>query len=132
MTAPPDPEVLLVAALKAKTSVSSLCGNRIATRLSGTYPAVRITLVGGPDRPTTNTAQPTLQWEAWGNGNDSAAEGQAADLAQAIDEVAAVLAGAYAAGRITSSWAVGHYFHSADATTGRERFIGQIGMLTQP
>lgn len=127
MTAVPDPEALLVAALRAKTEVSSLVSTRVRTSLGDTYPQVRVTLTGGPDRPVPITGQPSLQWEAWG-----ATEAEASALAKALDGVADELRGIYAPGTIVSSFRQGNYFHSPDATTGRQRYIGQIGLLTQP
>jgi hypothetical protein len=126
MTAVPDPEALLVAALRAKTQVTGLVSTRIGTSLGATFPQVRVTLTGGSDRLVLNTGRPSLQWEAWGS-----TEGEAALVAVALDGVADELAGTYAAGRIISSWRQGNYFHSPDANTGRQRYIGQLGILTQ-
>jgi hypothetical protein len=126
MSAIPDPEALLVQALRSKTEVIGLVGQRIDTKLGSTYPQVRVTLTGGPSRPVPRTGAPSLQWEAWAE-----TEGAAALLAKAIDGVADELAGVYPAGSIVSSYHQGHYFHSPDAATGRQRYIGQIGMLTQ-
>lgn len=46
----PDPEEVFVAAVQAQPSVKAIT-TRIGTRWSGTYPAVRVTVVGdsGPD-----------------------------------------------------------------------------------
>lgn len=41
----PDPEVVFVAALAAQSSITAITP-RIGTRWSGTYPAIRVTLVG--------------------------------------------------------------------------------------
>lgn len=129
----PSPEALLVQALKAITEVATLCGGRIATRLSGTYPAVRVTLTGGIGRSVSATGFPTLQWEAWGNGTDAAAQIQASDLAREIE--AAVddgrLAGVYTSGTIASAWVDGRMSHSADTTSNRERYLGTIGLIAQ-
>jgi hypothetical protein len=123
-----DPEGVLVAALAAKSSVVALCGGRIGTALSGTYPAVRISLVGGRSKPVDerSTKNPIVQWEAWGD-----TQGQAADLAREIDDQAEALRGTYSKGIVVASWASGHYFHSPDPETNRQRYIGQIGMITQ-
>lgn len=126
----PDPEALLVAALRARSLLWS-CGSRIGTRLSGTYPAIRIALVGGPDRPAVGTGRHVLQVECWGNGSTPADETAAADLARAVEDVSASLAGEYAPGRIVASWRDGGIFHAADSTTNRERYIFQVGILTQ-
>lgn len=127
----PYPSALLVEALRARPAVAGLCDSEIATRLHGKFPAVRVGLVGGPDRPANATGRPLLQAECWGDGDDDDAEGQAEQLAAAVDDAAQDLAGAYAAGTIVSSWTVGHYLHAPDPDTRRERFIVQIGLLTQ-
>jgi hypothetical protein len=126
MTAVPDPEAVFTAALRAKTEVSGLVATRVGTRLGATFPAVRVAVVGGASRPTNNTGSPTMQWEAWGN-----TEAEAALLAKAIDGVADELAGTYTAGKIVASWRQGYYFHSRDPETNRDRYLGQIGLLTQ-
>lgn len=127
MTAVPDPEALLVAALRAKTEVSGLVSTRVGTSLGITFPAVRVTLTGGADRLVIATGRPSLQWEAWGS-----SEAEAALVARAVDGVVDELAGTYTSGRIVGSWRQGNYFHSPDASTGRQRYIGQLGLLTQP
>jgi hypothetical protein len=122
----PDPEALLVQALRLQTSVTSKVLQRIDTKLNTVYPCVRITLTGGASRPVPHTGSPSLQWEAWAD-----TEGAAAQLAKAVDGVADELAGSYPAGVIKASYHQGHYFHSPDAATGKQRYIGQIGLLTQ-
>lgn len=126
MTAVPDPEALLVAALRAKAEVTALVSMRIGTSLGATFPQIRVTLTGGSDRLVLNTGRPSLQWEAWGQN-----EAEAALVARVVDGVADELAGIYGSGRIVSSWRQGNYFHSPDASTGRQRYIGQLGILTQ-
>lgn len=134
MTLLPDAEALLIAALKAQTSVSSLCGGRVGTRLSGTYPAIRVTLLGGPARVVENTAQPELQVECWGNGAGGDAETQASDLARNVEAAVLVLRGTYGPGTITGAWTVGLILHAPDASTSlvRERYIVTVGLTVQP
>lgn len=130
MTTLPDPEALLVQALKATPAVSTLCGGRIGTRLSGTYPAVRVAWVGGPSRPTEGTANPVLQFEVWGAGSDATAQEKANELARTIEGEAHDLAGEYLSGTVVASHVVGSLIHSPDPN-GRERYIGQIGLVVQ-
>jgi hypothetical protein len=129
----PDAEALLIQALKAKPTVTVQCGGRIGTRLGGVYPAIRVTLLGGSSRQVENTGRPELQIECWGDGSDATAETQAALLAQTIEAEVASLAGSYSVGQIVGAVVYGGILHSApDTTTGRERYILQIGLLTQP
>jgi hypothetical protein len=123
----PDPEALLVAALRARPEITALVSTRIGTVLGSTFPAIRITLTGGRDDLVEQTGSPSLQWEAWGDN-----EGQAANVARTVHTFANQLAGSYSAGRIVASYRQGHYFHSPDASTSRQRYIGQIGLVTQP
>ena len=122
----PDPEAVLVQALRLQAGVTSWVAQRIDTKLGSTYPQVRVTLTGGAGRPVAHTGSPSLQWEAWAN-----TEAEAARIAKAVDGVADELAGTYPAGTIKASYHQGHYFHSPDAATGKQRYIGQIGLLTQ-
>jgi hypothetical protein len=126
MSEVPDPEAILVAALRAQSTVTAWVGTRISTRLGAIFPAVRVRLISGPSRPVINTGRPQLQWESWGDD-----EAMAARVAQAIDGVADSLAGIYTPGTIIASWGVGQYFHSDDDATTRTRYIGQIGLITQ-
>lgn len=128
---PPDAEALLIQALKAQPEVATLCGGRIGTRLGTTYPAIRVTLLGGLGRSVAGTRWATLQWESWGNGTDSVAEHQASDLGRAVEGVVEQLAGVYASGHITSAWLDGLMSHSPDPTSNRERYLGSIGLITQ-
>jgi hypothetical protein len=124
----PDAEALLTYGLRSRTAVIGLVpSTRISTSLGGVFPAIRITLTGGSGWVTLGTWQPSLQWEVWGNN-----EAEAALIADAVADEADDLAGVYAAGRIVGSWPQGHHFHSPDASTNRQRYIGQIGLLTQP
>ena len=134
MTTLPSAEGLLVTAYRARPTVTSLCGSRIATRLSGTYPAVRITLLGGPTRVVENTAQPELQVECWGNGSSTTAELEASDLALAVEAATPQLPGTYPAGIIAAAWVIGGILHLPDTstTTVRERYILTVGITTQP
>jgi len=128
----PDPEGIFIAALKAQPLVVARCGlsdsgnPAISTKIGAIFPAVRVTLVGGRSQPVIHTGSPTLQWEAWDSD-----EAKAALLARAINEVADQLAGIYSVGKIISSWALGFYYHSPDQETNRQRYLGQIGLLTQ-
>lgn len=131
MTVLPDAEALLIQALKATPEVSILCAGRIGTRLSGTFPAVRVTLLGGPPRPVTGTGSPNLQVECWGNGTDSAAEHQALDLARAVEAAVESLPGVYTSGRIVAAWSLSDLIHSPDSGTSRERYLAQVGLVTQ-
>ena len=126
MSEVPDPEAILVAALRAQPTVTAWVSTRIATRLGAIFPAVRVRLVSGAGRPVINTGRPQLQWESWADD-----EATAARVAQAIDGVSDSLSGTYTAGKIISSWVVGQYFHSDDLATTRTRYIGQIGLITQ-
>ena len=127
----PDAEALLIVALRA-TPVGPLVGNRISTRLSGTYPAIRITLLGGPDRAMESTGQPELQVECWGNGSGPSDETQALEIARNVEGFATSLAGSYGPGRIVGAYTLGGILHSPDASSGRERYIVQVGLVTQP
>lgn len=128
----PDAEALLVAALRARSSVASLCGGRVGTRLSGVYPAVRVTLIGGASRAVVNTGRPELQVECWGNGPDGVAEVQASDLARAVEAALPTLVGVYGPGVIAGAATSGGVLHSPDGSTGRERYIVQASLVTQP
>ena len=121
-----DGEALLNQALRVQPGVIAIAGTRIGTVLKGVYPCVRLTLVGGASPPVAETRSPSVQWEAWAD-----SEAQAALLADAIDSVADKLAGTYASGVIVASWPQGHYFHSRDPQTARERYLGQIGLIVQ-
>jgi hypothetical protein len=121
-----DPEALFTAAMKAQGSVVGLCGNRIGTRLGGTFPALRITLAGGASPPTEGISSAVLQWESWGS-----SEADAALLAAAVYAAVKALRGTYSAGVIVSAWNQGHYFHSRDQETNRDRYLGQMGLLYQ-
>lgn len=127
----PDAEALLIAALKARPEVVALCGGRVGTRLSGTYPAIRVTTLGGGDA-VTDTGTPNVQVECWGNGTDSTAEHQASDMARTVHAAAGGLAGTYAPGRVVGSWTFGLPLHSPDPTTFRERYIVTVGLTMQP
>lgn len=131
MAALPDAEALLVQALKAKPDVTALCGGRIATRLSGTYPAVRVAWVGGPSRPTEGTGRPVLQVECWGNGSDAASGEAASQLARAVEGEGDSLSGIYLSGSVVGSYVDGSLIHAPDAGTGRERYIVQVGLVIQ-
>lgn len=126
MSTLPDPEALLTAALRSRPLITTWSGTRIGTKLGATFPAVRVTLITGPSRPLANTGQPSLQWEAWADTEEAAII-----LAKAIDGEADRLAGTYGPGVIITSWAQGQYFHSRDEETARQRYIGQIGLITQ-
>jgi hypothetical protein len=126
----PSAQALLIAAYRA-TTVAPMVGNRISTRLSGTYPAIRVTLLGGPDRPVDNTGQPEFQVECWGNGVGPAEEIEASDIARAVDAAVDDLPGTYTAGRIVAAYRIGGIIHSPDPSTSRQRYIVQVGLVTQ-
>lgn len=119
-------------ALRAQVPVSSLVGNRIGTRLSGVYPAIRVTLVGGPPRRVENTAVPDLQVECWGPGADGPSEAVASNAALAVEAAVSKLPGVYTAGTICGASTSGFIFHSPDGTTSRERYIVTVSLLVQP
>jgi hypothetical protein len=131
MTILPDAEALLIAALKSQPAVTNLCGGRIGTRLSGTYPAIRITTLGGGES-VTDTGSPDLQVECWGDGTGSAAETQASDLARTVHSVGGNLRGMYGPGTVVGSWTYGLPLHSPDPGTSRERYIVTVGITCQP
>ena len=60
-------------------------------------------------------------------------EEQAANLIRALEHEASTggLAGAYATGTVAACWVDLAPFHSPDPTSQRERYIMQIGLLTQ-
>jgi hypothetical protein len=127
----PDAEALLIAALKAQPSVTALCGGRVGTRLSGTYPAIRVTTLGGGES-VADTGSPDLQVECWGDGTGSAAETQASDLARTVHSVGGSLRGVFGPGTVVGSWTYGLPLHSPDPTTARERYIVTVGITLQP
>lgn len=129
----PSAEALLIAALREQPPVTAICGTRIGTRLSGTYPAIRVTTLGGGES-VEGTNSPDLQVECWGNGGDPAAEIQASELSRVVHSVAlSSLRGAYGAGIIVGSWCYGGPLHSPDASTSpaRERYIVTVGITMQ-
>jgi hypothetical protein len=127
----PDPEVLLIAALRAQPPVTALFGQRISTRLQADELALRITLLGGRPRPTNGTSSPEFQVESWGPGTDSKAEAAAFNGANAVESVVDELSGTYTSGRVISAYMIGYLLHSPDAGTGRQRYLFQIGALMQ-
>lgn len=126
-----DPEAVGIAALRSRPAVAALVAGRVSTRLSGTYPALRVTLTAGARRPVTGTARPVLQIEAWGENAGPAGEAQASDLIRTVENEteAGSLAGSYAAGAVVACWVETVPFHSPDIN--RERYIMQLGLLVQ-
>lgn len=131
MSVLPPREGLLIEALAAKSAINSGSGGRISTRLSSTFPAVRVTLLGGPGRLVENTGQSEFQVEVWGKGGAPEDEIETGDLASLIESEAMKLAGTYSLGTIKGSYSFGDMLHSPDPTTGRERFLLTIGLLIQ-
>jgi hypothetical protein len=128
----PDAEALLVAALRAHPTVAALpSGQRIGTRLGGVYPAIRVTLLGGPPRPAHNTRRPEFQIECCGDGTGGTAEIQASDMARTVEDIIPDLAGTYPQGTIVGAYLIGDILHSAFPDTNRERYIVQAGLIIQ-
>lgn len=125
----PDAEALLIEALKTVTLPA--LGGRVGTRLGQTFPAVRVTLLGGPSRPTDHTGLPDLQIEVWGAGPSPINEVEASNIALAIEDAVPDLAGVYSAGTIVAAVISSYLIHSPDTGSGRERYLFTVGLITQ-
>jgi hypothetical protein len=130
MSVLPDAEALLIAALAAQTAIATPVGGRISTRLSGTYPAIRVTLLGGVGRIVDGTLEADVQWEVWGDDSPTA-ETVASDIARAIEAAVPLLAGVYGPGTIRGASSSGYIIHSPDSVTARERYLGTATVLAQ-
>jgi hypothetical protein len=132
----PVPVALAVAAFRGDPTITGqIAVSQIGTQLHDTYPAIRVTQVGGSPRPLVDTSAPELQWEVWGSGPDSDAEWVVALIAQAVDNVveSGALVKTYpGVGTIRGTWTVSAPFSSPDPTTSRVRYMGTLGMLAQP
>lgn len=128
----PIPAALAVAAFRADSAITGqVAAAQIGTALHGIYPAIRITAIGGPARPTIDTGAPEIQWEVWG---ETDAELFVAQTAQIVDEAieSGELVGTYASvGTIIGTWTVSGPFSSPDPTTSRPRYLGTLGLLSQ-
>lgn len=131
MTALPDREAAMVAVLKSRTAITAkttLIGTRLASGL-----CIRVTLIGGPGRATTNTGRPVFQLECWGAGSTGQDEGAASALAGVVeDQVDGGIVGSFAGGQVVGSWVEGDVVHSPDVTSLRERYILTGGLVLQP
>jgi hypothetical protein len=130
------PAAILVAALRARTDITTFVApEQVGTILHGTYPAIRVTQIGGPGRVTQNTGSPQVQWEVWGTAADADAEWLVAQCAAAIEDAIenGTLSGTYpGAGTLAGTWTVMAAMSSPDPTTWRARYLGTVGMLVQP
>ena len=129
MTVLGDRESLMVSALKSRTAVTLLT-TAVSTSLQAGL-TIRVTVIGGGPRATTNTGRPTYQLECWGAGVNSRAE--AAQLAAVVEhELESGITGTFPAGNVVGSWVVGDVYASPDPTTSRARYIVTGGLLIQP
>jgi hypothetical protein len=131
MTVLPDPEALLITALRADTSIASVTGGRVATRLGAIFPAVRVTLVGGPPHPVIQIGRPELQVECWGNGTDSAAAVQASLIARTIEAALPAIRGEYGTSWVITAYMGSGIIHSPDPDTARERYLFTVGLIVR-
>jgi hypothetical protein len=121
----------MVAVLRSRSAVTNKTTS-IGTRLASGL-CIRVAVIGGPGRATTNTGRPVFQLECWGGGSTGQDEGAAAALAGIVeDQMDGGVAGSFAGGNVVGSWVEGDVIHSPDVTSLRERYILTAGLVLQP
>ena len=127
----PDVLELLRLYLLAQPAVTAIVGDRIALSLSGTYPAIRYALIGGP-RGEAWEYLPTLQVECWGDvDGDEQALRLALVVRDALEDLRGWLPdGPASRGYVAGAEVTGEPFASADPKTGRARYLVQVQLHT--
>ena len=123
----PDVEALLGSFLRNHPELTPIHQGRVATRLSGTYPAIRVSLIAV--RPTQILGEylPELQVECFADD-----QGVASLLARKASAAMADVIGAYPEGAVRGHDLVFGPFWSPDATTQRPRYLFDVLLLAYP
>lgn len=120
------PTVLLVSqALKAQASVTALTGH-VSYRLTGTFPAIRLTDVGTIDR-APEEALHRVQVECWAEEYDDAET-----LARTVVSVVGDLAGDWPAGYCAGGSVESGPFSSPDDSSARYRHQLDLALWLYP
>lgn len=85
-TWPPDPLVALIAGLRADAAVTAIAGNRVATQLGATRPAVRLDWAGGDIVAVKRIDRPRIEVHAFADLEDVAI-GLARAARAAVDDL---------------------------------------------
>jgi hypothetical protein len=123
----PDAEHIFGAFLRSHSAVTALVGQRSAEALSGTYPAIRYSLLPGDGDDTERGDRPELQFECYADDRPTARL-IARTVRAALPDIAGTtpIPGAFVVGAtLTLS-----PFYSADPSTGRARYLGQAQLIT--
>lgn len=116
----PDAVAGLGTFLRGHAAVSAIAGQRVSTRLSGTYPAVRLALVGGDPSELWGGADATVQVECWSTLDDEATGYQ---LARTVVAAVSDARGIPVTGGYLLDATASEPFASPDPDTNRARFI---------
>lgn len=122
----PDAEHVFGAFLRSHAAVTALVGQRSSEALSGTYPAIRYSLLPGGGDDTERGDRPELQVECYADDRPTARR-----VARTVRAVLPDLAGT---SPVADAYVVGAVltlppFYSADPPTGRARYLLQVQMI---
>jgi hypothetical protein len=124
LSVPPDPEAVFVGRLAAQSTLTALTP-RIGTRLSGTYPAIRITLVGDSGDDGEGRRFVAFQVEFWAD-DDATASLMARTFESCRLDIRGSSAGGYLALTDVNSVTPGY-----DDTSERVRYFADVsGVIT--
>lgn len=127
----PSLEAVLVAALKAQTSLDATFGNRISTKLptAPIYPALTLRR-SGSFRPVERWLTAiTVEFAVWGDTGSEPATEEAADLAESV---VLGLVGPYDAAVVTGVEPVLGPRNIPDPETDRPRYIFEVRVFSHP